>query len=146
MDVESSQAKRLINLLPSYDLRESLNGYLLSLELASQEIFRENQIQLNSDLLSKFLFCAVLRKLWSLINSQHWLLHDGLAVSKKSGVNGYLVGGRDYSVGSKDWESVNDLYGQFSELLKKLEMEEIIKSSELSGVLAKLHEGSKNGS
>lgn len=139
MASRESQAKQLIQSIPSYALQETLGGYLQSVQFAASDIFREMGIKKDEKLLNKFLFCAVVRRLWSIIHVQNWLLRNSMNVSVNDEMQGYAIGARNYSLGSNDYRAVTKFYDDFSSFLDELGIGEIIKAPTLSDVLFSLN-------
>jgi hypothetical protein len=93
--VNKSDLSQLIEALP-YNLREQIDGYVASIEAVGVEIFQESKIRYSQEALDRLLFFAGLRRLWTLLDTQYWVMDNSLTLLKQHDVSAVSLGSTDY--------------------------------------------------
>lgn len=70
---------RLLTKQLPYNMREAVDGYASSVYAAGEEIFRNASISYDEQLLDKLVFFAGVRRIWTLVDTQYWIIDNSLS-------------------------------------------------------------------
>jgi len=97
-----------------YSLKEQVLGYARSISAVAPEIFKEAGVRRNDKTEDKLVFLAGLRKLFSIIDSNYWVIENaGAILEKQQAQFSVRIGGSDFSRGG-------DYHSQLNTLRKEL--------------------------
>ncbi len=119
-------------------IRETIEGYVDFAEEASEELFSEVGIARTDDLMSEFLFLCGLRRLWSLVDADYWILDNSLAITREFGIGGVRAGGIDYAHGTGFVAQLAELRGQLQAILDQADVLTLVRAQHLSEMLEML--------
>lgn len=119
-----------------YRLREEVEGYVHAVDAAAVDIAQERRMRLTDKIREDFLFLVGIRRLWSTINSSHWLAANSAELFKKAEVSRVQAGSLLVGPGEEfNWE-LRRLRDGLQELLAEHELDEPVEMSHVSEVLA----------
>lgn len=101
-----------------YTLSEQVLSYAKSLEAAAPQIFADAGIQRTRENTDKLVFIAGLRKLFSIMDGNYWVIDNASALlSKQANQYAVHVGGTDLSRGGAYHSSLRRMLTEFTQLL-----------------------------
>lgn len=128
------------------NLKTNIDGYMRSIENSLDEIFlpfiNNSKKNINKEIVDKFLFLILLRKIKATIKTQILILSNSLSISNKDIKNnfGFQTGKKIYSKSSKEFKELSKLEMEFDSLILKLDLNHYIYSSSPSNLLEILYE------
>src|SRR5580704_8288369 len=87
----SAQIRELLSDLP-FTTRNAVEGYVDAVDAVVDDIALEANIELTSDIRDDFLFIIAIRKIWTTVNGQYWVLHTSANIAEEIGIDGFQVG------------------------------------------------------
>jgi hypothetical protein len=112
-----------------YGLSEQVLSYARSLEVAAPEIFREAGVSANRELIESLVFIAGLRKLYSIVDSNYWVLDNTGAILEREQVQfSVRVGSADLSRGSEYHHSLVTVRRELIELLSEHQLLQFVQN------------------
>lgn len=126
--------RELLELLP-YNLREEIDGYAMSIYRAGEEIFREAGYQYDEQILDKLVFFAGLKRIWSMVDTQYWIMDNSIMLIQKQGVHNIRIGGPSYGFNLDTYAEIRSLREEFKYILLKLGLNEILEANDIHDIL-----------
>lgn len=142
----SRQVQSITERLP-YSLREDVTGYVDAVAAVVPDIARDARVEISGNRLDQFLLIVAIRKIWSIVNSQFWIMNDciGVATRTPSGsegppqTRGFRIGRDEISRDSSAVVEGRHLRQELYKLIVKLNIENLVaESNSLSDVAAKM--------
>ncbi|MGB2711293.1 MAG: hypothetical protein WBC33_07235 [Conexibacter sp.] len=126
--------RRILAPLP-YRLREEVGGYVDAVASSSDDIYREASVDRTEVPLDAFLTLAGVWRLWSLVESQDWLIDNSLAISSAHGIAAVRFGARSLRRGEGEAVEVRRLRAQLTRLLARHGAEFVVSARGVRDVL-----------
>lgn len=130
-----------------YSLREAVNGYVDAVSAALPEIERDSGVDIGADRSDEFLLIVAIRRIWSSVNNQYWIMNDCIGMASRTDVvlptadaiqmRGFRVGRDEISAGSTAFEESREFLQDFDQLIDDLEIEELVSETNSLSDLAK---------
>lgn len=142
----SRQVQSITERLP-YSLREGVNGYVDAVAAVVPDIARDARVEISGDRLDQFLLIVAIRRIWSTVNSQFWIMNDCISVATRTPpgsegppqTRGFRIGRDEISQDSSAVVEGRNLRQELYKLIVKLDIEHLVaESSSLSDVAAKM--------
>ncbi|WP_144378031.1 hypothetical protein [Mesorhizobium amorphae] len=142
----SQQIQNMTADLP-YSLKENVNGYVDAVAAAISDIAREARVDIQGEQLDQFLLIVAIRRVWSFVNGQYWIMTDSIGVATRSEtstdgrpqVRGFRVGRDEISQDSQAFLEGRLLRDELYKLIVKLRIEElVVETSSLSEIANKM--------
>ncbi|MER8562312.1 hypothetical protein [Mesorhizobium sp. M1204] len=67
-----------------YSLREGVNGYVDAVAAVVPDIARDARVEISGDRLDQFLLIVAIRRIWSNVNSQYWIMNDCISAATRT--------------------------------------------------------------
>ncbi|MBP2236170.1 hypothetical protein J2Z31_002684 [Sinorhizobium kostiense] len=124
-----------------------MNGYVDAVAAVVPDIAKDARVEISGDRLDKFLLIVAIRRIWSTVNSQFWIMNDCISVATRTPpgsegapqTRGFRIGRDEISQDSSAVVEGKNLRQELSKLIVKLEIEDlVVESSSLSEVAAKM--------
>jgi hypothetical protein len=122
-----------------YSLREAVEGYVDAVSNALPEIQRDARVQIEGDREIEFLFVVAIRRMWSTVNTQYWIMNDCIQIaaaaseridiSAESAVRGFRIGRDEISANSQPFLESRQLRGDLDQLIKNLEISQYVQDA-----------------
>lgn len=122
-------------------LSKQVMSYARSLEYAAPEIFKEAGIRQSRELTNILVFVAGLRKLYSIVASNYWVLDNAGAILSSQQQQNVRVGGMDLSRGGNYHQSLNKLRSELADLLSKHQLLQYVREMPYVELLRGLADG-----
>ena len=128
-------------------MREGVNGYVDAVAAVAPDIAKDARVDISGDRLDQFLLIVAIRKIWSYVNSQYWIMNDCIGAATRtypgsegpSQTRGFRIGRDEISQDSTAFVEGRNLRQELYTLIVKLDIEHIIvESSSLSDVATKM--------
>jgi hypothetical protein len=133
----SEQIQGLLSDLP-FAMRNAIEGYVDAVDAVLEEIARDANVDLTSDIREQFLFIVAVRRIWTIVNGQYWILRTSANIAQERDIDGFQLGheriGRDSAVNRR----VTELRTSLHALLRRLEIEDEASAPNLSDVLVRV--------
>jgi hypothetical protein len=142
----SRRVQSITERLP-YSLREGVNGYVDAVAAVVPDIARDARVEISGDRLDQFLLIVAIRKIWSVVNSQFWIMNDciSLATHTPPGseglpqTRGFRIGRDEISQDSAAVVEGRTLRQELYNLILRLDIEALVlDSSSLSDTAVKM--------
>ena len=114
MDIEA--LTRTVESLPSA-LKDQVLGYARSVGAAAPQIFQDAGVNISSKAAGRLVYLAGIRKLYSIIESSHWILDNAGAILERQNLYRIQVGGSDFSRNGEYHRELKTLKREFDRLL-----------------------------
>ena len=125
-----------------YALSEQVLSYARALEVAAPEIFRDAGIKQNRELTNVLVFIAGLRKLFSIVDSNYWVVDNvGAILASQQEQYSVRVGSTDLSRGGTYHQSLSTIRREFTELLTKHNLIQYVGNVPYVDILRELADG-----
>lgn len=125
-----------------YRLRDEVGGYVHAVDAAADDIARECGIRLTAAIREDFLFLVGIRRLWSTINSSHWLAANSAELFRRAEVPRVQAGSLFVGPGEEFNQELRRLHHRLQVLLAEHGLDEPVEMSHVSDVLVWLAERS----
>lgn len=130
-----------IDSLP-YALSEQVLSYAKSLELAAPDIFKNAGIKRTKELTDTLVFIAGLRKLFSIVDSNYWVIDNAGAIfSKQQDQYEIRIGGTDLSRGGTYHQALNVLRTEFYKILSQHKLLQYVQNMPYSEIVREIANG-----
>lgn len=126
--------------LPSA-LATQIFGYAQSVHDASQEIFKEARVHLTDDLQQKLVFLAGVKKLYTIIDSNYWLIDNSGKLLSGMGTNDVYIGSVDFSRGSEYFSQLDKMRRDLTEILSKFNILHFVEDAGYVEIVQALADG-----
>ncbi|OBQ70351.1 hypothetical protein [Mesorhizobium erdmanii] len=145
----SRQIQSITERLP-YSLKEGVKGYVDAVAAVVPDIARDARVEISGDRLDQFLLIVAIRRIWSTVNSQFWIMNDCISVATRTPLGpedspqtrGFRIGRDEISQDSSAFVEGRDLRQELYKLIVKLDIEHLVaESSSLSDVAVKMFVG-----
>ncbi len=123
-----------LNSLP-FSLREEINGYGQSIYAVANDIIKEAGVRFTDELRDQLVFLACVRKLWAKSKTQFWILDNSLSLCRQNNISHIKMGGHLYGCDSEEYNEIRTFLRHFEELLRNLEIYEIIELYSLQEIV-----------
>ncbi|WP_054312002.1 hypothetical protein [Mesorhizobium sp. 1M-11] len=142
----SQQIQNMTAGLP-YSLKESVNGYVDAVAAAISDIAKEARVDIQGERLDQFLLIVAIRRIWSFVNSQYWIMADCIGAATRTEtraegaiqVRGFRVGRDEISQDSRPFLEGRHLRETLQQLMTQLRIEElVIEANSLSEIAHKM--------
>jgi hypothetical protein len=137
MSVESLRA--ITAELP-WVLRSQVEGYVLTVEAAKYDIFKAASIDYDERLYQQFIFLVGIQRIWSLVDSQYWILNNSLNLLRNSDARVVEIGGSEFHTNSSFYRDLSALRGNLDVLLQKEGISHLVKTKNPKELLLALRE------
>ncbi|MEQ8690197.1 MAG: hypothetical protein RIC89_05085 [Pseudomonadales bacterium] len=125
-----------------YALREQVFGYARSIDVVSEEICRNAGVQPSSKLLDQLVFVAGLRKLFSIVDSNYWIIDNaGALLSQTADVGQVRIGSTDFSRRGQYHLALEQMRRDFLSLLDENSISEFVVESDYQEIARMLADG-----
>lgn len=132
----SRQVQSITERLP-YSLREGVNGYVDAVAAAVPDIARDAGVEITAERLDQFLLVVAIRRIWSPVNSQFWIMNDCIAVATRTSpdlegrppTRGFRIGRDEISQDSSAFVEGRNLRRELYGLIVKLDLEHLVTES-----------------
>lgn len=124
-------------------MRAGVNGYVDAVAAAVPDIEKGAHVEMAGDDLEAFLMIVAIRRIWSTVNSQFWIMNDCIAVAMRMPedsmgpppTRGFRIGRDEISQGSAAVLEGRSLREDFQALIAKLDIADLVtESTSLSDV------------
>jgi hypothetical protein len=133
----SEQIRALISELP-YAMQFNVEGYVDAVDAVAEEIARDAGVRLTSDLRNQFLLIVAVRKIWTAVNGQYWIIQRSSNLAQERGLDGFQIGRETVEAGSETNTRARQLRDALERELRRLEIEEPVFATTLAEVLQML--------
>lgn len=140
----SPLVQNIVGPLP-WALRVDLDGYLRSVDFARDAIYREAAVSQDEVPPDTLLFFAGAWRLWNLVDGQHWIVQNSLALGADHGVARIRSGSAVYAQGSEDVRDIKRLRTDLSRFFARHEIRFLQDIDGVVPLLRKLGEVGVNG-
>jgi len=117
---------RTVECLPPA-LKDQVLGYARSIGATAPQIFRDAGVNISSMASGRLVFFAGIRKLYSIIESSHWILDNAGAILERQNLYRIQVGGSDFSRNGEYHRELKTLKRGFDRFLHEQGLEEYIE-------------------
>ena len=125
-----------------YALSEQVLSYARALEVAAPEIFRDADVKPNRELTNTLVFIAGLRKLFSIVDSNYWVVDNaGAILANQQDQYSVRVGSTDLSCGGTYHQSLNTIRRELTDILTKHQLIQYVRNVPYVDILRKLANG-----
>ncbi len=121
-------------------MRTSLEGYVASVAAAKNDIFADTQTEYNEDLYERFIFLIAVWRLWSVVDTQFWILSNSINLLKESGSDGLTVGATEFHSKSDFYKELSRLRNELNSLLSEMDVLNLTEISSPRQLLIALRE------
>ena len=118
-----------------YKLRDEVEGYVNAVDAVAVDIARESGIRLTSVIREDFLFLVGIRRLWSTINSSHWLAANSAELFKRAEVPRVQAGSLCVGPGEEFNRELRRLRDGLQALLEEHELDAPVNMGHVSDVM-----------
>lgn len=101
-------------------LRDQVNDYAVFVHEVSESIFSEMGIQPTAKQIDDFIFLAGIHRLWTLIDSQYWILDNSLTLLEQHEVHSIRIHSNVYEKRSDAYLRLKSLRTDLSKQLENL--------------------------
>jgi len=135
------ELRSLLTELPR-SLAEEIEGYSSSVSDAYSAIASEVGVPRNQreELEGEFVFAAAIRRLWTLLDTQYWILSHSLGLLASQDVGTVRLGGTRYSRDSRAFRDVRALRDDLQSVVRGLGIEPHVNAPSLSDLASILME------
>lgn len=126
-------------------LREQIIGYARSVDAAAADIFEDADVPFDEELAEDLVLLAGLRRLWSIVDGQYWIVANSLHLLSDHNISEVGVGGSIYGYGTRSFQQIRDLRDQFQRLLRELNVLRLVEAGSPADLLVLLAEESGHG-
>ncbi|UVC11185.1 hypothetical protein IHQ71_11765 [Rhizobium sp. TH2] len=122
-----------------------MNGYVDAVAAVVPDIARDARVEINGDRLDQFLLIVAIRRIWSAVNSQFWIMNDCISIATRTApgsegppqTRGFRIGRDEISQNSSAVTEGRNLRQELYMLIDKLDIEDlVVESGSLSDVAA----------
>lgn len=124
-----------------FSIREEIGGYLASVELNATSIFEESKVQLTKERLDKFIFLVGLRRIWTMVDTQYWILDNCLSLVQENQVKDVTIGSLHLSKDSEGYNRMKDFRHNFYLLLIEIGFIRITDVKTMGDIISLVEEG-----
>ena len=125
-----------------YALSEQVMSYARSLEMAASEIFKDAGIRQTPELTSQLIFISGLRKLFSIVDSNFWIIDNtGAILHHQQQQQDVRVGGTDLSRGGNYYQALQAVRNELVVLLESYQLVNYVQNIPYSKLLRELAHG-----
>lgn len=118
-------------------MREGVNGYVDAVAAAVPDIARDAGVEITGEGLDQFLLVVAIRRIWSSVNSQFWIMNDCIAVATRTSpdparspqTRGFRIGRDEISEHSAAVIEGRNLRQELYSLIVKLDLELLVGDS-----------------
>lgn len=130
-----------------YSLREGVNGYVDAVASVIPDIAKDARVDISGDRLEQFLLIVAIRRIWSTVNSQFWIMSDCVSLATRTPpgpedtprTRGFRIGRDEISQDSSAFVEGKNLRQELHNLIVKLDIEHLVtESSSLSEMAVKM--------
>lgn len=129
-----------------FALREQVEGYVSFVEETAAEAFTGANIRPDDELLDEFSYFAGLRRLWTLVDTEFWLIDRSLVLGRDFGLDGITAGGSRFSRGQGQHLELGRLRDNLLNEFSRLEILDLVQSNSLEELASVLWERRNRGS
>jgi len=125
------------------ELATQVFGYAHSVYDASPEIFRNARVPLTDDLQQKLVFLAGVKKFYTIIDSNYWLISNAGKLLSEMGTNNVYIGSVDFSRGSPYFSQLEEMRRELTNILGEFDLTRLTERTDyvvLVKILADGHE------
>lgn len=129
-----------------YNLRMSIDGYIDAVSYALPEIQKEARVEIEGDREDQFLLVVAIRRIWSAVNTQYWVMNDCLEIASLASaritpdsafaVRGFRIGRDEISADSGPVLQSRRLRKELAELIGELEISHLVQETSSLSELA----------
>lgn len=125
-----------------YGLSEQVLSYARSLDLAAPEIFQDAGVAFSREIADIVVFIAGLRKLFSIVDSNYWVIDNaGAILERQQSQSSVRVGGADLSRGGNYHQSLTTVRRELIELLAEHQLLQFVQNVPYVEVVRELANG-----
>ena len=125
-----------------YALSEQVLSYARSLELAAPAILKDAGVRPNRELTNTLVFIAGLRKLFSIVDSNYWLVDNtGAILASQQDQYSVRVGGTDLSRGGTYHHSLTTVRSELIQLLAEHQLIQYVRNMPYVEIVRELANG-----
>lgn len=130
-----------VDILP-FALADQVLSYAKSVEAASPDIFRNAGIRQSQEVTNKLVFIAGVRKLFSIIDSNYWVIDNAGEILQREQDQGHIrVGGTDLSRGGEYYRELSNLREDFQSVISENNLEYYVSNVPYADVIKALVDG-----
>jgi hypothetical protein len=130
----NQMVRDLVSELP-WAMRNSVEGYVDAVAAVLPDIEREAGLRLPRAKADEFLFMVAVRRIWASVNSQYWIINDGVSIAESRGLRGFQAGRDGYARGSEAAADSRNLRSNFQKLVAELGIEHLVIADSLEEML-----------
>ena len=125
-----------------YSLAEQVLSYARSMDIAAPEIFKDAGIAFSREVADTLVFIAGLRKLFSIIDSNYWMIDNaGEILEQQQDQFAVRVGAADLSRGGTYHQSLATVRRELVELLSEHQLLQFVQNASYVEVVRELANG-----
>ena len=110
----------------------SIEGYLASVQAASDDIYEEANVEPDLVALDDLLLVAAAWRIWTKIDAQHWIVQNILTLGEAHGFSGIRTGPTTYSRGSDEVIDLDNFRMEMREWLTRNDLQFVLRASSRS--------------
>lgn len=130
-----------LEVLP-FSLAEQVLSYAKSVEAAAPDIFRSAGLRQTPEITNKLVFVAGIRKLFSIIDSNYWVIDNAGEILERQQDQGQIrVGGTDLSRGGDYHRELSRLRDDFQNVISESNLEYYVSNVPYAEVVRTLSDG-----
>ena len=138
--MSSKQLNRILEILPNV-LAEQVNSYARAVEDALPDIFKDVQVKFEPKISEQVVFLAGLRKLYSVITSNYWVLDNSAKILEGQGILDIRIGSSSFSRGSEYHYNLQEMMKELSEIFSKYQVMDLIYEKSYKEIIRELADG-----
>lgn len=125
-----------------YNLSQQVLSYARALEIAAPEIFKDAGVKPNPELTNTLVFIAGLRKLFSIVDANYWVVENtGAILASQQEQYSVRVGSTDISRGGTYHQSLNTVRSELTKILAEHQLLQYVDNVPYVEILRELADG-----
>lgn len=116
-------------------LSDEIDGYVNSVHQSVGEIFKEAETQADPIMVDTFLFCIGIKRLWTIVDSQYWVIDNSLTLLRNTGSTGFRVGSTSVQKSANEIQSLAQVRADLQGILTQIGLEDIVMATDLKTIV-----------
>lgn len=128
-----------------YNLKNQIEGYVVSVEDLALDIFSHEGIDFSKSLLDNLLFLAGMWRLWTLVDTYYWIMDNSISLVRTTNVHSIRIGSSSYTYDSRDYRELHELRQKLLNLFAQEELSQLTEARTISDLLIIIKGGEDRG-
>ncbi|HEY4214469.1 MAG TPA: hypothetical protein VGM84_23540 [Steroidobacteraceae bacterium] len=134
------ETREIADTLPR-SLGDQVLSYVVSVEAAADDIFREANVVREGSLLDQLLLVAALKKILGIAGASFWAIDNSLSIGARTSYDTVRIGGAMYGRGTEDYEQIRKLHEDLEMLALQNGVKDLLEMRDYVEVLQELASG-----